>query len=759
MEADLNYDPPPAYTENDGRINIDLDSKVARTLARLVPEPPAYSPPVVSRKPLISRKSWKIRLNIVIQVVGSRGDVQPFIALGQELQTYGHRVRIATHDCFASFVAASNLEFFPIGGDPHDLMAYMVKNPGLIPSMSSLRDGDIQRKRAMVEEILKGCWKSCIEVAPGQERPFVADAIIANPPSFAHVHCAQALGVPLHLMFTMPWSSTRHFPHPLANLSGAQFDTGTMNFISYGVVEWMTWQGGSLDLERIPTAAGPNIAERLKIPFTYCWSPALVPKPTDWPSHVDVCGFFFREPPQYSPPSEIHRFLQYGPKPVYIGFGSIVIDDPAAMTGLILEAVRISGVRAIISRGWSKLGSGLNAAQIDARNILFIDDCPHEWLFQHVSVVVHHGGAGTTACGLRNACPTIIVPFFGDQPFWGSMVAAAGAGTPPIPHKLMTATKLSDAITFCLQPAVVSAARNISAMMSTEQGVQAAVQSFHANLPFEAMPCQVSDGRPAVWMCSRGGSEIRLSSLAAQILIQEGKIRPKDLKMYQINPITILNERWDPITGIGSSGLSAVRGMGTSAVDLVASPYSAIRQAAPEDTALKITGKAITKFGKNFGKFNAHMFQGFVVDIPLAAAEGFRAVPKLYGEEVQSHGEVTGAASGLSVAGKSFVHGFADGISDFVTKPIQGAKEEGALGFAKGAGKGVIGLASKASYATIGIVAYPGQGLCKSLSALGKSGTRKTIVLQRHLEGEYMAELEAFRRKEILHNYDNLTFY
>lgn len=242
MDAESTYDlPPPAYTELDGRVNIDVDSKVARAFASLVPAPPAYSPtPIV---PLITRRSWKVRLNIVIQVVGSRGDVQPFIALGQELQSYGHRIRIATHDCFASFVGESNLEFFPIGGDPHDLMAYMVKNPGLIPSMDSLRAGDVQKKRVMVEEMLKGCWKSCVESAPGDDTPFVANAIIANPPSFAHIHCAQALGIPLHLMFTMPWSTTRAFSHPLANLSGSQLDPGAMNFVSYRIVEWMTWQG------------------------------------------------------------------------------------------------------------------------------------------------------------------------------------------------------------------------------------------------------------------------------------------------------------------------------------------------------------------------------------------------------------------------------------------------------------------------------------------------------------------------------------
>jgi UDP:flavonoid glycosyltransferase YjiC (YdhE family) len=184
-----------------------------------------------------------VKLNIVIQVVGSRGDVQPFIALGNELQHDGNRVRIATHDVFGPFVREHGLEFYPIGGDPAELMAYMVKNPGLIPHLGSIRDGELQRKRAMVAEMLHGCWKSCIDDDPQTSAPFVADAIIANPPSFAHVHCAQALGIPVHLMFTMPWTSTRAFPHPLANLKHSNTSSNIANFVSYGLVEWITWQG------------------------------------------------------------------------------------------------------------------------------------------------------------------------------------------------------------------------------------------------------------------------------------------------------------------------------------------------------------------------------------------------------------------------------------------------------------------------------------------------------------------------------------
>ena len=214
-------EPPPSYSvvSKDGRVNLDLDSKLALTLRALVPVPKDYEePPPDYEYPKPTDPGVPIpALNVVIQIVGSRGDVQPFIALGCELQKHGHRVRIATHDIFRDFVTKSGLEFYPIGGDPNELMAYMVKTPGLIPSMSTLAAGEISRKRKMVYEMLQGCWKSCIYPDPGsvERRPFVADAIIANPPSFAHVHCAQALGIPLHMMFTMPWTATKSYPHPL----------------------------------------------------------------------------------------------------------------------------------------------------------------------------------------------------------------------------------------------------------------------------------------------------------------------------------------------------------------------------------------------------------------------------------------------------------------------------------------------------------------------------------------------------------------
>lgn len=178
-------------------------------------------------------------------MVGSRGDIQPFVALGNELQKHGHRVRLATHDVFADSVRSTGLEFYAVGGDPAELMAYMVKNPGLIPSMESIRAGDIRRKREMIAKMLNGFWNSCVQPDPLSGEPFVAEAIISNPPGFAHLHCAQALGVPLHMMFTMPWTSTAAFAHPLVNftMANGSKEREVANFLSYDIVELMTWQG------------------------------------------------------------------------------------------------------------------------------------------------------------------------------------------------------------------------------------------------------------------------------------------------------------------------------------------------------------------------------------------------------------------------------------------------------------------------------------------------------------------------------------
>ena len=195
-----------AIREEDGRVSISIDTKTSLLTdfaSRFHQEHDGEAPPAYDPYAIATELGPAPFMNIVIHVIGSRGDVQPFLALARVLkEVHGHNVRLATHPKFESFVEKTGIEFFSIGGDPAELMDFMVKNAGLLPSVESLLSGEVGRKRQFMGEIAESCWRSCIDPCAKTGRPFVADAIIANPPSFAHIHCAERLAIPLHLMFT-----------------------------------------------------------------------------------------------------------------------------------------------------------------------------------------------------------------------------------------------------------------------------------------------------------------------------------------------------------------------------------------------------------------------------------------------------------------------------------------------------------------------------------------------------------------------------
>ena len=603
-----------ARVTDDGRVNIRIN-QFNRRLSQIFtpalrqqiesvqdsrPPPSPYIPPSLGGEEGVSPPP---RLNIVIQVVGSRGDVQPFVALGKVLKTtYGHRVRLATHPIFKDFVQEHGLEFFSIGGDPARLMAFMVKNPSLRPAFRSVVSGDVGQRRKDVAEYIQGCWRSCYKADDGtdddlSETPgndtgskpaanhFVADCIIANPPSFAHIHCAERLGIPLHIMFTMPYSPTQAFPHPLANIQSSNADPQLTNYISYAMIELLSWQflgdiinrfrAKCLGLDPLSMIWAPGMLQRLKIPYTYCWSPALIPKPKDWGSHISISGFcFLNLASDYTPAPDLQTFLKNDPPPIYIGFGSIVLDDPNAMAELILKAVKKTGQRVLLSKGWG----GINIDELcipPPDGVFMLGNVPHSWLFQHVSCVVHHGGAGTTAAGIAAGRPTLVIPFFGDQPFWGAMVAQAGAGHDPIPYKELTADKLADAINFCLKPESLQRAKELASKIAAERGSDMGTQSIHQFLEPDRLRCTLAPARPAAWRVKR--TKIRLSAFAACTLANANLLDFQDLKLFRPREYYTDEGPWDPISGGFTAFLGAVGGMMMGLTDVPAETWRALQ--------------------------------------------------------------------------------------------------------------------------------------------------------------------------------------
>lgn len=401
------------------------------------------------------------------------------------------------------------------------------------------------------------------------------------------------------------------------------------------------------------------------------------------------------------------------------------------------------------------------------------------------------------------------------QPFWGDMVAKAGAGPEPIPHTMLDPQNLAEAIQFCLTPEAEAAAQEIALKMKSESGVVTAVNSFHRNLPLQRMRCSVIPGQPAAWAYARKKQSLTLSKAAMNVLIEYKKIDTKQVKWcvhyhsllpwfekmlnsdnsYAINPIIIENRRWDPLTGVLSAATSTGTNMLQSTGEMFYNPYKEFKKSRtgklseadssgstpsvnrsnsdPFQTAANMAGATL----QGFGKFSATYFRGVIVDIPHAAAEGFRRAPQLYGEKPKEYGNVHDWKSGAIVGGKNFVGGMTTGITGMIKHPIKGFIEEGREGAMKGLARGALGMATNmpsgesalffglhtclmvCMIAGIGLVAYPFHGISKSIEAAFRTKTPKEIVSARLREGYALTErmqLSKEEKEEVVQVFDVL---
>lgn len=415
--------------------------------------------------------------NITILAVGSRGDVQPFVALGVGLQVKGYQVRIAAACDYEALVHSYGLAFAPLVGHVHDVI-----DPDAI---YAVRDGGRHLVRVarsffgtagpLFMRLLQDCWQACAD----------ADALIV---STLGVYCgydiAEKLGIPFFVAHFHPASPTRTIPHAFFPVLPAWLPLGgAYNRLSYALADQAFWQclRGPLNKARrnvleLPPVSVRELVRRMRRwrPTVLCgYSSLIAPPPSDWRSHVHVTGYWLLDHlPDWQPSLELQAFLQAGAPPVYVGFGSIWLGrDGDKLTRLVIEALERTGKRGLLYAGWGDVGN-LPLPP----TVLRINTVPHDWLFKRVAAVVHHGGAGSTAAALHAGVPSVVVPFLGDQSFWGERVATLGVGVTSIPFKQLTVERLADALSHAADDSLIRAhAQTLSRSLEAEHGVAHAV--------------------------------------------------------------------------------------------------------------------------------------------------------------------------------------------------------------------------------------------------------------------------------------------
>ncbi|CAD6975346.1 unnamed protein product [Tilletia controversa] len=443
-----------------------LDRAVINYIPKMINEPPEHMLKVPP-------------MNIFCLTIGSRGDVQPYISLGKALQGHGHRVTIVSHPEYEDWVRGHGIDYRPVGGDPGKLMQLSVEHRILSPSF--FRES-IGKFRDWLDELLRESWEQCQG----------ADLLIESPSTMSGIHVAEGLGIPYFRAFTMPWTPTSAYPQAF---SVPPFEMGpSYNALSYALFDSIMWRATSGQINRwrkhmmgLKATDSSELAIN-QVPFIYNFSEAVVPFPNDWGSRICISGYWFLDTGsgEWDPPEDLVAFLDKArdddKKVAYIGFGSITVPDPVALTKNIYAAVKAAGVRAVVSKGWSARmykGKGKDEEPVPPECYV-VDSIPHDWLFPRIDIAMHHGGAGTTGASLRAGLVTLIKPFFGDQYMWALRVQKLGAGARV---GGLDSHDISDALKKAAEDRVmVEKAQEVGRKIRSENGPHVAISFIYQNL-------------------------------------------------------------------------------------------------------------------------------------------------------------------------------------------------------------------------------------------------------------------------------------
>jgi sterol 3beta-glucosyltransferase len=411
-------------------------------------------------------------MRIAIHTLGTRGDVQPYLALALGLKAEGHEVLMAAPTQFEAFIGTRGIAFAHLPGEYLDLMeteearAAMTGGGGFTAGFKLMRHFKPIGRKQLSQE-----WDAA--------RRFEPELIIHHPKAVGAPHVAERLSCPAVLASPLPgFTPTADFASPLLpfrsvgpfNRASHSIMAGSADAIFRGLIG--EWRMSELGLPNRPV-------QRLRPRATlYAYSPEVVPVPADWPAAVAVTGYWFLDDgAAWQPDAGLRAFLDAGKPPVYVGFGSMPGLDPQSLVRDVADAIAIAGQRGVIATG----GGALDASAMSADHIHVIEGAPHAQLFPLISACVHHGGAGTTGAALREGKPSVICPFFGDQPFWGRRIEALGVGPAPIDIRKMKTASLAAAIRAVTGNDIMRRrAMELGARIRREDGVATAIGFLRA---------------------------------------------------------------------------------------------------------------------------------------------------------------------------------------------------------------------------------------------------------------------------------------
>ncbi|MBN1966070.1 MAG: glycosyltransferase family 1 protein [Anaerolineae bacterium] len=415
-------------------------------------------------------------MHVVISTFGTRGDVQPFIALALGLQQAGHHVTLVTSDTFTDWIQAYGVDTHPVHYNPQEF----VEHPGTQAVMKGR--GNPIRAFGIMRDVLGRATGALDELWQVVQK---ADFVVQSYGGAGALEAAEKLNLPSAITHLFPFTPTRAFPSPFLPFGLSRFSLGAaynrLTHVAMWRVLWAVVGRPMTGKWRRQLGLRPwrsygdmyAHARRLQILTLCAFSPLCFPQPPDWDETHRLTGYWFLDaPPTWQPAAELLHFVESGPPPVYIGFGSMNAGDGAKKVRLVLQALAISGQRGVVLTGGGGLARGPAAA-----NVLYVENVPHEWLFPQMAVVVHHGGAGSTGAGLRAGVPGIIAPVVGDQFVWARQVARLGVGPQSPALKALTAEKLAAVIRAAVSdPAIRKRAAQLGDKIRAENGVAQAVE-------------------------------------------------------------------------------------------------------------------------------------------------------------------------------------------------------------------------------------------------------------------------------------------